>query len=358
MIHTPKKYKYEKKIIIDGTRYAIRADSKSELAAKEALKRRDVAEGRIAITGSMTVREWVKICLKTYKSHIKPDTLENMTARINKHIVEQIGQCPVRSVKPIQCQQILNKCAGMSYSHVRSLMQELRFIFEKAKENHLILENPADNLVRPQCSKGERRSITAYERKHLLAVADADPSFNLFLLMLYCGCRPGEAVECQGSDIKIIDGYRMLHIRGTKTKNSDRLVPLPDEMFARISEAGPFDPLSPNAHGRKHTESSYKRLVSRLKREMNISMGCKVFRNQLVPPLPLAEDFVPYDLRHTYCTDLQKKGVDIRTAQKLMGHSDIKITANIYTHVDTDQIVSAASLLGATLLHDFTAEAL
>ena len=71
-------------------------------------------------------------------------------------------------------------------------------------------------------------------------------------------------------------------------------------------------------------------------------MGCKVYRNALVPPMPLAEDFVPYDLRHTYCTDLARAGVDIRTAQKLMGHANISVTADIYTHVDTQDIVGAA----------------
>ena len=74
-------------------------------------------------------------------------------------------------------------------------------------------------------------------------------------------------------------------------------------------------------------------------------MGCEVYRNELIPPLPLAPDFVPYMFRHTYCTDLQKKGIDIRTAQKLMGHSSILITAEIYTHVDTKEIVKAGKIL-------------
>lgn len=346
-----KKYKYKKAVTIEGSRYYFYADTQEDLYAKIALKRRDIEEGRIRITGSMTVKQWVQICLDTYKSNVKPETLESMTCRINKHIIGPIGSYPLKSIKPIQCQAIMNAQAGMSYSHVRSIMQELRFIFEKAVDNHLILENPAKNLVRPSFVKGERRSITPHERKHLLLVADQDPAYNLFLLMLYCGCRPGEAIICQGSDIQIIDDIRMLHIRGTKTKNSDRIVPLPDAMYERISGRGPFEILCPNAAGRMHTESSYDRLVSRLRRDMNISMGCRLYRNQLIPPLLLAEDFVPYDLRHTYCTDLQRAGVDLRTAQKLMGHSDVRITANIYTHVDNDQVVAAGALLGANPVH-------
>ena len=64
-------------------------------------------------------------------------------------------------------------------------------------------------------------------------------------------------------------------------------------------------------------------------RESIGSDSSRVYRNQLIPPLPLADDFVPYDLRHTYCTDLARAGVDIRTAQKLMGHANISVTADI-----------------------------
>lgn len=339
------KYKYRKTVTIDGERYDFYANTQEELFSKISNKKRDIQDGRQLVTGSMTVKQWVKICLETYKSNVKPETLENMTLRINKHIVSEIGGYPIKSVKPIQCQSIINAQAGMSYSHVRSIMQELKFIFEKAKENHLILENPAEHLVRPFCVKGKRRSITDYERKHLLAVAEKDDSYNLFLLMLYCGCRPKEAMIARGNDIKTIDGCRMLHIRGTKTVNSDRFVPMPDKIYDLVSNKKKLEPLSPNAAGREHTESSYKRLVERLRRDMNLSMGCKTYRNKLVPPYPLADDFVPYNLRHTYCTDLQKAGVDIRTAQKLMGHADIQITANIYTHVDTSQLVAAGELL-------------
>ena len=43
--------------------------------------------------------------------------------------------------------------------------------------------------------------------------------------------------------------------------------------------------------------------------------------------------FTPHELRHTFCTILFESGVDVLTAQKLMGHSDPKITMDIYTHL-------------------------
>ena len=266
-------------------------------------------------------------------------------SRMRHCILEEIGTMPLKSVKPIHCQEVLNHQAGKSKTQVNEVYQTLKFIFSTAYNNGLLATDPSAKIIKPAYVTGHRRAITENERKHLLKVAETDPRFTLFLLMLYCGCRPSEAIEAQGRDISKMDGYPVLHIRGTKTARADRYVPIPNEFYQKIKKTEPFSYIAPNAAGRKHNESSYKRVCANLRREMNISMGCKVYRNQLIPPYPLADDFTPYDLRHTFCTDLQKKGVDIRTAQYLMGHADIKMTANIYTHADKSTVIDAAKIL-------------
>ena len=328
----------------EGKRYRIRAATEEEYFQKKANKIRDIDEGRIILTSTMLVKDWVEVCLDTYKVNVKDETLRDMKHRIHKHIVEPLGCYTVKQIKPLHCQQIMSAQEGMSQSHIDKLYQELHFIFEMAVANEMILKNPAEKITKPRGTKGTHRSITDFERKHLLLVADQDPRFNYFLFMLYCGCRPGEAVEILGNDISEIDGRMMLHIRGTKTKNSDRYVPIRDELLKRIHPK-PFEYVNQNKNGKRIDESSYKRLVKALNRAMNISMGCKVYRNELIPPYPLSEDFVPYCLRHTYCTDLCKAGVDVRVAQKLMGHSSISITADIYTHVNMSQLADAGILL-------------
>ena len=345
----PKTYQYTKWFSFDGKRYLVRADSEQELYEKLARKKMELEQGRVLLHRSMTVRDWTKQAISTYKASVGEYYLAQMNMRINKHILSEIGDLPLKSVRPIHCQTIMNNQIGMSKSHITKVYQELHFIFEKAVKNKLIFENPADDLTIPKGVKGTRQSISENERSALLRASESDSGYILFLLMLQCGCRPAEAVRAQGMDIQKIDGVNMLHIRGTKTVNADRMVPIPDDLYDRIRKTGPFNPIAPNQTGRMHTESSYKRIVNRLKRDMNIQMGCKVYRNQLIPPFPLRESFVPYDLRHTYCTDLARKGVDVRVAQKLMGHANISITADIYTNLeDSDIITGAAELIGAT----------
>ena len=345
----PKTYQHSKWFSFDGKRYLVRADTEQELYEKIARKKLDLEQGRVLLHRSMSVRDWTKQAISTYKASVGDAYLDQMNMRINKHILSEIGDLPLKSVRPIHCQSIMNNQIGMSKSHITKVYQELHFIFEKAVKNKLIHENPADDLAIPKGVKGTRQSITEKERNALLNAADNDPGYVLFLLMLLCGCRPSEAIGAQGLDIQKVDGVNLLHIRGTKTANADRMVPIPDNLYCKIKSTKPFDFIAPNQEGRKHTESSYKRIVHRLKRDMNIQMGCKVYRNQLIPPFPLRESFVPYDLRHTYCTDLARKGVDLRVAQKLMGHANISITADIYTNLtNTDIITGAAELVGAS----------
>ena len=334
-----------KSFTFEGKRYFVKGRTEEEAIIKRAEKKKELESGRVVVASSMTVSDWAYRAVDTYKTRQKEITKKKYVGNMRHNILGQIGTMPLKSVKPIHCQEVLNMQAGKSKAQIAEVCQTLKFIFGKAYENGLIATNPAEHIIKPIGTKTYRRTITENERTHLLKVADNDPRFTLFLLMLYCGCRPSEAMEAQGRDISKMDGYPVLHIRGTKTARADRYVPIPNEFYQKIKKTEPFSYIAPNAAGRKHNESSYKRVCANLRREMNISMGCRVYRNQLIPPLALADDFVPYDLRHTYCTDLQKKGVDIRTAQYLMGHADIKMTANIYTHADNSTVISAAKLL-------------
>ena len=349
-----KKYAYSKQFRYEGKRYSVYGDSLEEVIEKKALKLKDLREGKVTLSEQTTVREWVDRCLSVYKPNVSPGYMKQCKGRINKHILSVIGEMRLKDVKPIQCQEILNAQQGMSKSHVIKLHQELVFIFQKAVENHLILESPAMYLIRPDAHAGHRRSITEKERFHFLEVAKSDPRFILFEFMLYCGCRPSEARMLQGMDISETDGYYYLHIRGTKTINSDRTVPLPVALYEKVRNIPPFDYIVKTRADKPLSVTSYKRLTNRLKRELNLSMGCRVYRNELLPPYPLADDFTPYLFRHTYCTDLQKKGIDVRVAQKLMGHADIQTTANIYTHQDDETIRKAAEKLGAVSTPDDT----
>jgi len=340
-----KDYNYRATFTYLGKRYDVKANTVEELYSKKALKLKELKDNIVVYDRNISVDEWALKAFETYKQG--SSSLDDTKNRYWKYISPYIGKKPIGIIKAVECQTILNNCAGMSFSHCNKLKQELSFIFERAVENQIIPFNPAKHLRMPDNEKGTRRSITDNERKHFMLCYENDPAYLLFYIMLNCGCRPEEAINLIGRDID--HENKRLHIRGTKTKNSDRYVPIPDELYGVIKGVKPFEPISPNRNNKKHSKSSYIRLYEHLKRDMNISMGCKTYRNALIPPLLLADDFVPYCFRHTYCTDLCKAGIDVRIAQKLMGHANISVTADIYTHVDMDDIEKAAEKLNLYL---------
>ena len=49
----------------------------------------------------------------------------------------------------------------------------------------------------------------------------------------------------------------------------------------------------------------------------------------------------PHVLRHTFCTNMQRAGIDVKSLQYLMGHSNASVTLDVYTHTDFDVVKEA-----------------
>jgi integrase len=225
----------------------------------------------------------------------------------------------------------------------------------------------SEDLELPSAKDGTRRSITDLERKQILKLAETHYAGLWVKMTLYCGLRPSEARALDWRHIDLKE--RLVHVEQSmkarttiidnpKTPAGVRDVPIPDIFIEdlRTARRGLFEPVfrkdnrppaeretQPAASGR-HDRSSMARMWNSFKRELNITNGATLERNQIIIAA-IADDLVPYCLRHTYGTDLQSAGVPINVAKYLMGHSDISVTANIYTHTTADIIKDAASMI-------------
>ena len=337
-----------KTFTFDGKRYFARGATEEEAIIKREKMRRDLAEGKRLKKNSLTVRKWGDQCVEIYKTNQKDITRRSYESRLRSCVYRYIGDMPLQKVKPMHCQQVLNHQEGNSRAQIKEVNQILNFIFSKAVDNKLILENPAKDLTLPAGYKHTRRALSASEERAFLACI-SDRKYMVFSLMYHLGLRPPEARALRLSDRMQIDDMPAFVIHGTKTDNAERTVPIPDALLQLLPAGRSFAPVATYKDG-PVSSSNFTTLWKHLCMDLNIAMGAKVDpRNgHPVPPLPLAEDLVPYCLRHTYCTNLAKRGVDIRTAQYLMGHSDITLTANIYTHVDQSALKTAAALINGS----------
>lgn len=342
----------------------------------------------------MLVKAWAEIWLKTYvkpkvrspgaakqRNTLTQKSYDMYTQKIDGYIIPAIGKLKLRDIKDTHLQRILNSCADMSFSHVSKLRMIIKAMFSQALASRLIQYDPSINLSLPAAQKGKRRSLTAYERDILLKVAQTHRCGTWVKLMLYTGLRPSETAPLLVSDIdfekKLIFVNKAIEsgtkvVGSPKTSAGSRYVFIPDnficELKAYAAEKNPDDFVFSQLDGKTMlTQTAISNNWRSFSRQMDLAMGAEttshghiydpddldVNGNPLYPDKDgkprnghkIAPDLVMYCLRHTYCTDLQKQGVPLETAKYLMGHADITTTANIYSHPDIENALTAADIV-------------
>ena len=343
--------------VYNGKRYWARGSTEAEAYQNLAIILEKVRRGEIIVESDMTLDQWFEVCVNTYKPKQKEITKEKYKGHYKNEVGKFLGQKALKDIKPIDCQNVLNSLADKSASTINQAYQTMRFLFRQAVANELLLKDPTLNIVRPKGYKKERRPLNAKEQAAANKLFADNSDYLLFELMLKCGCRPDEAAEVKGGDAVTKEGFKYLHIRGTKNDRADRLVPCPDDLFKKISAVDPWTYVAPDPYGNRRSETSRRNLWKNFKKDMNVALGARIVeqpftakdgkirkRDVLVGVLPFNDEaIVPYSLRHTYCVNAVLQGVDIVTLMYMMGHSDTSMIAKVYSHY-TDDMLKKASI--------------
>ena len=354
---------------IDGVRY--KAYGKTEREAQNKLDTIifEVRQNGQKLDGSTTVRKWAKEWLEVYVDvrDITKKSANMYHEKLDNYILPAIGSMKLKDVRDTHLKKVLNK-ANSSKSTAQKVKLTMQAMFKQARKSRLIAYDPAEDLELPKAPVKKRHSITEHERENILEVSEYHRGGLYVLLMLYCGLRPGECIALQWKDVDLKNGVIHItkdlesgskdNIKDPKSKAGIRDVPIPERLMVRLNKpkGGDFQYVLLQPKGKKrHTEGTLRCLWNNFKRELDIHMGAKVYRNQIVkhcyevhPLIETEEDWnalVPYSLRHTYGTDLQRAGVPINITKYLMGHSDISVTSNYYIDTTPDVLTDAVEAL-------------
>lgn len=351
----------------EGKRYYVRGSTQKELFQNEALLRQQLLDGAVIVNGNTMVKKWAQEWLETYKKDkVSTGVYKRYERNLQRYVVDTIGQLRIKDVKAVNLQKILNGLAGMSKDHQTKVRALLFSLFEDAYHNEIIPRNPAARLELPKSKEVEHgRRLTDEERAVLLRVADQHPDGTWVKLLLYCGLRPSESIARYGVDIDF--DREILHVRTANDPTSNEIkppktaagvrdVPIPHHFIEELKRIyrGPFEPLFVQPKGgKRHTNTSMRCMWDRFKRDLDIALGCKTIERQVrtgkgyrtVTTLMEHSDITPYDLRHTYCTDLQDAVVPINVAREYMGHSSIETTSKIYTHHSEETLRAAQNAI-------------
>ena len=243
---------------------------------------------------------------------------------------------------------------------LKAYMQILCGVFDYAIDNRVIEHNPASRIKLPKTApQAQRRALTTEEQRRVMEFEHRGKT--AIMLLMLSGLRRGEATALTWSDIdfnqKTISVTKSYDFKQGKIKppknGKPRTVSVPDILIEYLQTVPKTSLLVlTGQRGNMMTESAWKRLLESYLFDMNLKYGNfknphKKFAPQKTPFV--IERFTLHCLRHTFCSMMYNAGVDVLTAQEQMGHSDVKTTLEIYTHLDKARRNSDIEALNNTI---------
>lgn len=348
--------------------------TKKELMANKAEIMQSYITGVASVQRDILFGQFVVDWYTLYKKpNLSASSQSSYAAIINTQLLPNFGDRQLRAITSDDLQRCINKNAT-SKSQVDKIIMIIRQIFIAAQAKGIIDRDPARILIKPSAPEGERRNLTTAETKAALSVMQTSKQGLLLALCYYTGMRIGEVIGLQWHDVdfsgntifvrrdidykkKRPESYSanddLYKVDTVKTEHSVRKVPLPDELRAKLDPIrgiGTAYILQGDSSGIFLSERTLRRRWNSLMRDMYLAdtsiesrpmpvekakrtTGSKKPHKKNSETPKQISILTPHYFRHNYASLLYDNGVDVKTAQKWMGHSKIETTLGIYAHL-------------------------
>lgn len=309
----------------------------------------------------MMVSAWFEYWISIKKKTVRPNTVRNYTERYERNIDKVIGQKLLTEVKPIHCQRIFSDMADEGYrtSTIYQTRIALFNMLEFARENDVILANPCKKSVKSNMGKpSEKKEALTIDAQRTFLDAARGQSYELqYRFVLQTGLRTGELVGLKWSDIdfekRTIKIERSMEFRykvgewrvgPPKSKSGYRTIPLTDEAISILKaqkEKNKRIKIIPMEY------SEFVFLCRKGSPIKNSTYDTALFK---ICDKAGIKKFSMHVLRHTFATRCIEAGMLPKTLQKILGHSNIGITMNLYVHVTEEEKHKEINLVADALM--------
>lgn len=328
----------------NGIRRFVYDKDPEKLYQKLEEKKSAVESPEAALTFADIADSWER----EHRPEITDRTWANYAPHV-KDMVSKYGSTPIVDMEAADVSNdlALAKAKGYSATVVNTRRSIFQMIFNHAIIKGLIKYNPAKYVKLPKGVKRGKRTAPTHEQMQVI-FRNIDAPFGLFPFLLLCtGLRKSEALALDWNDIdlekkEIIVTKSLDYTIGSKpklkppkTEAGIRVVPIIDILLPYLCGGkGPVFPCPPSTRGGKGgglmTERAYEGEWLRYCKAAGLMDGEK-------------PSITAHNLRHGTATLLFENGVDELTTQKILGHSRIEITREIYTDLRNEQKAKSVS---------------
>lgn len=315
-----------------------------------------------AVAEKIYFEDYLEKWMGRIRKEVRANTYETYRAQMDNHVLPYFKQKHIllRKLKHRDIQQYYNYELeqGMSASSVKKYHANIHKALDEAVRDELIPANPSDKAILPQKQKSKINPYTAEEAEALFKAVEGTKMEVPVKLATMFGLRREEVLGLRWSAIDfskrtlrinhtcVLVGNAAVNVNRTKNESSNRTLCMTDDM------------------------ASYLKGVKKQQREQQLKQGeqyvytdyvCIDEYGQQLKPNYISERFREtlkknglrhirfHDLRHTCASLLMNHGYETADISKMLGHSTITTTVDIYGHIDEKRMRNIAEKMGSVL---------
>ena len=340
-----------------GKQRSVYAKTLTEVGKKQRQKIYENEKQINIVDEKMTLDEWYEKWISVCKKHCRSTTKRTYEIQYNR-LRESLGWRKLTSLNLVVLQNAFNElCSDKSRSDCKALLID---ILNRAVEADLLIKNPAlgINPIVDGKAKSEKRILSREEMDILLENSKGGMMYPIFVVGLGTGMRLGEMLgltwDCVDFDNRVIKVEKTLtylpgdgkvanyEFHKPKSKAGFRTIPMTKKVYdilviqekRRADIATHFSPREGFEDLVFTSKTNYPINAANVKESINYIVD-RINREN---PDSFFEHLTPHGLRHTFATNCLENGMEPKILQKIMGHSTLQMTMDLYCHVREDKI--------------------
>jgi integrase len=335
------------------------------------------AQHKNVVNEKITLDEWYEKWMRVYKIPvIRENSKRHYEHVYTTKISPELGKYRIIDITKIHVTSLLNQLKEQGYgwetlSKVRILLTDM---FNRAMEDEFVVRNPAKGaripLNRPPV---QTKALSKTDQKDFFECAAGTFYYNLFLVAINTGLRPGELFALTEQDIDFDkkeisvtktlvyqkfdgDAGKEFHLGPPKTDSSVRKVPM-----NKICENALI--MQIKLHKILYSRSPYQKklefpdllFTTKFCTPMN-SVIYSAAIDSIIKEINLMRDsldqmdsFSGHTFRHTFATRCFEAGIEAKTVQTYLGHATLQMTMDLYTSVMPQKKMSGVEKLADSI---------
>lgn len=299
----------------------------------------------------LTMTEYLRDWMNSYvRPNLSPTTVDSYNVNVEKHLIPYVGHILLQQLKPLHVQNLYSDLlsngrtdgtGGLSAKSVLYIHRNLHESLEHAVKMQLVSRNVAALVTLPKAKKYHAQVYTPEELNHLLKVAQGTDMELPIYLAASLGLRRGEILGLLWSNVNIIDKKITISNNLVPTSNgninkapksvsSSRTIELPDGLIPILKRHSALQARNRLKLGSGYHTGNYVYCQTDgspycpgyLSRKFNAFL-----KKHKLKQIRL------HDLRHSHATLMLACGVPAKVASERLGHSNIAVTLDLYSHV-------------------------